>query len=159
MYLMILFMCIELKKNISFWIFFQFKSHFFCTGTHKKIGWWYTGSIFLGLQMSVIKTVYELQTNSMTGYWSHIFQNFKYRCLNCKQIRWRYTGSKFIGFQRRCFWENSTFMFFYWKWWWDQISIKLRLLFNANCNSRHNLFLLQTFQVYLTIFLLCEKES
>ena len=61
MYLMIQFLCIELKKLIVSEIFFNYNKYFFSTGTltTNKLD---DGS---GLQVLVLETVLKLQANSM----------------------------------------------------------------------------------------------
>ena len=127
-YVMIHLLCRKLKKIITFENFFQIWHSFifyrYCN--YKEIWWRYTGGAFLEFKAPVFKTVLKLQTNLLTVYWQHIFQDSKYRYLNHKQIRWQHTGNAFLGLQHRYFWQNDTFTFF-WKWRWRQIRIKLVL--------------------------------
>ena len=50
MYLMIHFLCRQLK-NSSIWVFFNKIIIFYQYYNYKQIGWWYTGSAFLGLKV------------------------------------------------------------------------------------------------------------
>ena len=69
-YLMIHFLCRELKKIIVSENFFQFNNYLFSTSTAttNKLDGGIPVAQFLGLKVPIFKTALKLQTNSMTVY-------------------------------------------------------------------------------------------
>ena len=94
-YLMILFLSIELKKILMSEFFFKFNNYFFSTSTPFIDNLDGVKLVKLsGLQGPIFETVLkQIQ-------WKYIcntfFRTFEYRCLNCKQIQWRYTSNTFV---------------------------------------------------------------
>ena len=137
----------RIQRNISVRNCLKFNKYFYSTRTTpatKILDDSIRGTLFMDVKYRYSKLYFQT-----TLVW----------CLNYKQIRWRYSGNAFVGFQHRYFWESYTFTSFCWKWRWGQINIKLGLSSSAgNYNWGYNLFLFETFKVYLTMSLLFEES-
>ena len=127
MYVMIHFLCRRLEKIIVYIsTFFSNLTfiYFLLVLQLQTNSMAVTSGTFLELKAPVFKTELKLQTNLLTVYRQHIFQDSKYWYLNHKQIWWWHTSNIFLGLQHWYFWQNDTFTFC-WKWWWGQINISI----------------------------------
>ena len=132
-----------MKKNISLFLFYG-------TPTTKKLDDDIPITHFWDFKYRYSKqhsqTINKLDDSTLVAHLS----GFQVSIVEL-QIIWRYADNAFVGFQHLCFWESNTYTF--------QISIKLALCHRCYpLEFRTQPFLFETFQMYLMISLLYEKN-